>query len=560
MMKLDDKCQVILAAHKSDPLSSSFAASAATLWWKLLSDGLTNAIRDGSGASAFLSENRDITDAGLVDESESGFTHTAIFGGEAPFGLKLLSFSDWIEATVSRITSSDHRSVLEAELEGLRAKLRVCEKVLNEGRTERFDVICRIISEQIADSMVTVFDMADELFRRNHVDKKKMSRGAIVTADERRDLAAREMRLAKYQQKIDSLVALVKKQEDRKPITDVTAHVNELLGDVIEAETAISAKELEIAKLTEKQEQISPAEVAATLSRELDHMRELAMLASKRVHSAVSPFLLADAKPFTTKILSDCFNRVTEFDPSIFRTDRAMNLGKPSILLLPGSGRGIYDWKNNLFMIPLVPQAAAFMISVAGACIEYRLDCDDIRRLAEGFAALPEQKGIRSQITLRENLIRDYSRWMTSEYDGFRVLSKEARAFFEHEIGPKRGEPVFAGLRQPFEMLPEEYKERCHEVDAVVGENGLGGTDADIFEGAMINWNRGQFLQAYEAYSELARRKAPMHFLLYNLGIAAIKTGHKQDAVDAFNAFALANPQGYWAGTARDMVRRLQST
>ena len=198
------------------------------------------------------------------------------------------------------------------------------------------------------------------------------------------------------------------------------------------------------------------------------------------------------------------------------------------------------------------------MTSIATAIIEYRLDVDIDKNLLTSYQKLPEQKGKRSLYALRSSLTKDYIKWMNSEYFGFKVLDKDIRDWFEHEIAPSKTDIFCPPQYQTFALSSEEFRDMLNETEKKVKEATSNPAEEDLWKTCILQYQQGKFKESYKYINELLAIYPEHLFGYYNLGIIGMKIAHKQDAIKGFKEFMKRNPQSWWASIARDHIRRLQ--
>ena len=247
-----------------------------------------------------------------------------------------------------------------------------------------------------------------------------------------------------------------------------------------------------------------------------------------------------------------------EFDPVLFKNSRVSLFGKPGIILVPGIGNSLYDWKNNCLIVPLMIQGDNHMASIASGIIEYRLDVDEDKLMLTSYNQLPEMKGIKSTLQLKSHLTKDYITWMTSEYAGYRILVRSAKDWFEHEVAPPKNEIFCPARYSTFNMTAAESKTML----ATIEERMAGGlencTDEELWAGSILFYNQGQFENALKLSIALASRTTAHKMIPYNIGQIATKLHKKQDAIAGFKEFISKNPQSWWSRLAQEHLRRLQ--
>jgi tetratricopeptide (TPR) repeat protein len=283
-------------------------------------------------------------------------------------------------------------------------------------------------------------------------------------------------------------------------------------------------------------------------------------LTAKRLHTESCPFVRDGDAYFTYREISACLDRVLEFDPGIFHNGRAALFGKPFVLLVPGTGNALYDWKNNVIIVPLVPPSGNFMASLACGAVEYRLDTDEDKKLLTTYNQLPQHQNVKSLFLLRSELTKDYITWMTSEYRGYKNLSRETRKWFEHEIAPSKNDIYVPPEFRPFALSTEQFTAILDACEARLAGGVDGAAEDDLWTGGILNYQRGKFERSAELLKALVARFPTNHRAWYNLGHVFMKLMCKQEALRVFLEYAKLNPQSWWTGVVMDNVRKLQTT
>jgi tetratricopeptide (TPR) repeat protein len=233
--------------------------------------------------------------------------------------------------------------------------------------------------------------------------------------------------------------------------------------------------------------------------------------------------------------------------------------GKPSILLIPGTGASVFDWKNNMILVPLVIPGNNPTASIATGIVDYRLDVDEDRNFITSYNQIAERKTVRSSVELRNLLTKDYVAWMTSEYNGFRVLSKLVKEWFEHSVAPSRNEICTPPEYRTFALSPTEFEAQFKELEAKIEQEDMVGiSDSFLWSGSILYYQKGIFEKSLELLKVLLIRNPDAGIVWYNAGMVAMKLMRKPEAIDYFNQYANRYPQTWWARTAREHLRRLQ--
>jgi tetratricopeptide (TPR) repeat protein len=262
---------------------------------------------------------------------------------------------------------------------------------------------------------------------------------------------------------------------------------------------------------------------------------------------------------FTMKDIDDSIDRIMEFDPEIVHNQRVALFGLPSVLIVPGNGSALYDWKNNRIIVPLIPPGGNYMASIAAGMIEYRLDVDEDKHLLTSYNKLSRHKDVKSVFHLKAELVKDYIVWMTSEYKGYKTLPKEERKWFEQEIAPKKNEIAVPLEYRPFMLAGEAFNEKCSETESLLAKEPEACPADVLWTASILLYQQGKFNQAMEMLMILIRKDPERSIAYYNLGHTCEKLMRKQEAIQFFGEYCKRNPQSWWAGAAMEHVRRLQT-
>jgi len=565
-MELNEQAQSLLKNLKDNPADATLMRDAGILYWKLLEDDIVRCIRDKTDVGEFLRNNYDFINFGLSPEvfEDPGLISRSICAG-APVGgaITMLFVSDWLTDAYRKIVSGDVKESLEKETAIAAMVTRRLEGEIAAAWQQRRELILKETAnaapvetlKQIIDSM----DNADTLFRCNLKIKKTSAKGVFVPAVEKRKLCEREKELCACGERIDRFLASLQSRELAAAIRQYTAQVREAATEIIDNDDAIARLQGEIADLTKKQTMISTAELSASMSKEVEYMRDLVRLSAKRMHAESCAVLKPGDAYFTIEEAARCVGRIVEFDPLIFNNSRVQIFGIPGILLAPGCGNALYDWKNNRIVVPLTPPGGNFMASVAYGMIEYRLDVDETKLLLTSYNKLPQHAGVKSIFHLKNELTKDYITWMTSEYRGYKNLAREVRKWFEHEIAPNKNDIAVPLEFRPFFLTTEAFTKKCKDIEPLTAKGPAACNEEVLWSAGILFFQQGKFERGMEFFKALFAKKSTHAPALYNLGHACMKLMRKQEAMDCFNDYCRLNPQSWWASVAQEHVRRLQT-
>jgi tetratricopeptide (TPR) repeat protein len=558
----------VLSALKDKSPDAAKLREAGSLYWARVSEGIGECVRKKTDVTAFLNAERDFVDFGLagqVVDNAPALRKKILDAAGKPGFLQVLCFSDWISQLCAKIVQGDKKELIEKEITLSRMQMQRCETEIVELQQQRRENVSNEQAKTSAARQKTdtktgldTLEQLDSLLRQNLKFKKAVSKGTFFSVADKRKHCERENSLADLKGKADDFLEAYQPKE-RAAIKGFSAQIADDMGRIIDFEDSIARMQKEIEELAKKKESISPIETEARIVQEIDYLRDLVKLTAKRLHMESCPIARPEDRYFTMKELSDCLDRVLEFDPRIFHNDRVAIFGRPCVLLIPGNGNSLYDWKNNVIIVPTLPIGGNFMASVATGMIEYRIDTDEDKRMMTSYNQLPQHEGVKSVFHLRSELTKDYIIWMVSEYKGYKNLEKEVRKWFEHEIAPSKNDIYIPPHYQSFVLPAEQFSAILAERESRLGGPLPEASDDDLWVAGILNYQRGKFERSVELLRALVAKNPRHEKALFNLGFVCMKLMYKQDAIKWFTEYTKLNPQSWWSGVVMDFVRRLQA-
>lgn len=542
---------------KTDPLDQKAAFEIGAEYWFWLSDTLCSLFREKKNIGAFLKENSDLIDFGIHSSLVStNQTRLEICDCElSSSSVPVITVSQWITDLILRIRQGSEKLQLEKEIRLHEIqKHRLEGEVLNlqKKRRERIESAPEVSNSKLEEKMETMDNLQFEIFRT----KKDMVKGVFLTAQQRRDHHDREKQFEKDLKTAAVSFSSVADKEFVADVRKISKMIEQLFSKIIESEIAIREKKAEIESLRKKTSVIHITEIENGIKREIDDLRSSVKLSAKRENLSDFPLVRPGDKFFSFKTLKSSLEQIMEFDPHIFRNSRVQLFGKPYVLLVPGRGSAVYDWKINCIILPLIAPGGNFMASLARGMIDYRLEVDESRMLLNSFNQLPDLKNVRSFAQQKSQLIRDYIIWMTSEFKGHRILSKTVKDWFEREIAPSQSEIWAPFEYQWYSLNSAEYKEKLASLAPRIENPSLSDIE-DLWAASILYYQKGDFSKSAELLSALVQKK-PNHLMAwYNLGFISLKNLDPDQAKHAFGIFCSMNPQSWWARVAQNHMRNL---
>ena len=561
-MNLSDTLKQAIEEHLAAPEKEQNTSRIDSAYWAFIADSFAECVRYKKDLHAVITDMKDLIDFGLCPEmlKNGEVVKAAIKPSITPSEyIRITVLSSFIEDRLNTILQETSRERIEKEIAIAERERSRQEKELLSLQDARKELLFSVFNASPkTGTIVEHLGTVDELQFSSLTMKKTVVKGSYVTPDKKRDHFTREKSIADLQGKIDRFLSSDPNQKaNADQIRQQSADIMIAIEKIIDQNAGIAKLREEIDRIEREQRAISGLELENRIRMEIDYLKDLVRLSARRLHTSSCPLLRKDDAYFTFDELAKCLDRVLEFDPRVFQNERTVHFGKPSILLIPGNGNALYDWKNNQIVVPLVPYQKNFMASIASGIIEYRFDTDEEKKLLNSFNLLPENKTIKSVVQLKSKLVKEYTLWMTSEYAGFRVLSTFSKKWFEREIAPGRNDIFIPFAFQPFELSSAQFQKLLEKTENEVKDRQNAPLDS-LWIGSILEYQRGNYEKAYELVSELVKRDPSRDFAWYNYGHTAMKAMRKKEAIEAFNQFIKMRTQSWWTSVAYDLVRQLQ--
>jgi hypothetical protein len=481
--------------------------------------------------------------------------------------LKVFTVTDWLLDAYTKTLSGDKKEALEKEIKQTEVYIKRLENEIDSLAQQRRDcILSGFFKDSVPNPLPAAIQvtidkilLADKLYRQNSKTKKTISKGVFLSVKDKRSYCEQENEHTEILGQVEDFLGTIESRELIAAVKHSTCQINDNCAKIIDCEEAIVKMRRQISEVAKKQDQISPLEIEAALRKEIEYVRDLVKLSAKRLHNESGSILRPEDKFFSLKELTACVDRVVEFDPGIFNNIRVSIFGLPSVLLVPCNGNALFDWKNNMIIVPLVPPAANFMASIAFGMIEYRLDVDEEKELLTSYNKLPQHKDVKSLFSLKNDLTKDYIAWMTSECKGYKILPKEVRKWFEHEVAPNKNEIATPLEYRPFLLAGEAFNKKCKDIEALLKEDLGACPESALWGGSILSYQQGKFDRSLDLLKAMIAKNPDHVAALYNAAQACMRLMRKQEAVDYFNEYYKRNPQSWWASVATEHIRRLQT-
>lgn len=569
-MVVADDLKAAIDSYRENPNDSQELYRLESAYWGYVTDSISELARNGADVAVFLAEQQELLDYGLREDLNDDYEEVkkelSQRGPKYQY-LTVRTVTGYLKEALKSITQGGRKQMVEEEVRIAEMQLKRVEDEIRNLRKSRRETVMEVMStsgrgsgaqrEAAGAKHAGTMEQVDKWLLQSSETKKAISQGVFVSVDKRRQHAQREKRLDSEQGRIDTFLNGLNDKEGVAEIRRLSKSIVETIDKRVKLKDSLDKLRRNIEQIERERNAISPLEVANRLSEEITYLRDLVKLSAKRLRTGSCPLLRSGETFFTRAKLVSALERIVEFDPLLFRNDRVSLFGRPSILLVPGVGNALYDWKHNQLIVPLIPYQKNDMVSIATGIIEYRLDVDEDKKLLNSYSQLPDYKTIKSMFQLKGKLSKDYITWMTSEYKGFRVLPSAVKKWFDHEIAPNRTEIFTPPQYQPFALSASDFKDKVAQTEgrlSVLEE----ANEEDLWAGSIFSYQQGKYKRAIELLNALLRKNPEHVFAYFNLGQICVKDMRKQEAIAAFGEFTKRKTQSWWTALARDLMRQLQ--
>ncbi len=562
----------LIKEYKSDPSNRKNRQALNTLYWDMVFSLIREKANGGSAEQIDLSDELPFINSGLIDKSliEGGDEEIkAVAAENIPHKESLiLQFADWIVAEYQRILNFDKQDAIKNDISDLKHQIIVKDKDIEAKKDERRSsfiaaleealqsrgllnsplrdqTVCRLEKAQCLD------DLKLTILRR----QKEVATGKFLDVQGKRELASWQQDYLKQQTTFRNVLTEIRNPSQEKELVAVSEEINTLMAEKVDIENKMARKEVELKTLSMQSSMLSPVEVEAQLNSSLDYFKGLMSLCAKRVRAESFSVWTAQTKPITVAKLQKVIKLVEEFDPKVFKNERAKYLGLPKFIILPGFGNSLYDWKNNAILVPLF-SPGKIEDSLFAGIVEYKLDMDEDKALLMSYNKIEENRGIRSIIRLKEKFAKDYSVFMGMETRGYKVLPKAIRIWFNHEIAPGRNDIKVPLKYDPVAMSREAYEAMRLEFETVSA--GSSPTVEALYGMGIFNTRDELFDKAAECFEKAHALDSENLDVLYNLAMVHIKRNSRREAVERLTEFLKKSPQNWWTGVCQEHLMKLR--
>lgn len=380
--------------------------------------------------------------------------------------------------------------------------------------------------------------------------ERKTNTGQLKDPALRREYVETKIRMV---QRVDQRDRLVGALSGGAKILDLNRRIAAVYGDLFAAEEDRTANREAIEVFQEEVRSCSPRQARAELVEELKSIRLFAKMGAQRAGAQPRTMPtggVGDAGLATPSRVAVALEHIVAFDPYLWDNQQTRREGKPTILLVPGTGNGIYDWNRNRIILPTVPHRS-LEESLAYALATYRDDVDSQtsdRAALKSYASLKVNSGIRSTMKMKDLMARDYIAWMTKESQGMSGLAAENRQWIEERIAPRPEEPI------PSRTLVELSAADRRRLVRRLGDREDLEPDEFYHRGA-LRFSDEDYAAAAADFEKALAARPDWPAALYSLGVSLKRAG-RASWRDRMTEFLRTAPQSWWSKKAQRMLAR----
>jgi tetratricopeptide (TPR) repeat protein len=533
---------------------------AADNYWDYVPQMIATALHAKNDINVYLKQYRGLVDFGIAPQQLSNIK------GEFPVissdinGVAIEFISDWIKTSIEGITRKTERDTL------LKSKFRVGDEIddvdahIRKIQGERRALIKHLIdfSEETAKahrSVVTALPLVDKIRYDTILKNDAVSRGRYLTVDERRAFVTERKWLAQQDRRIEAMLSLIDDRDERTSLDNLFSSVQQLINEKVILDSKVNRMGGELISLDKEISLIPVSKIVGRIAEKVIRLKTLVSSEVERGGGETGLFRAANEDVLNIMELYEAFRRIAEFDRDMFLNTQAVRFGRPTILLVPGKGDGIYDYRDNLFIIPMIPN---FNIgeSISSAVIGYRLHNDLEKKLLRSYGGLRVNHDISAGYLMKCKLAKSYSKWTTVEYEGFRVLDKSERKWFNSHCAPQVGDFYYPMELTKGGMAGDKY---AFFVKNIRMELAMEGATAETYwYASIINCQQGRYEKAVGQLKRVLDMTSSYIYASLNLGLLYLKLENEDLAKGALAHFVELNPQSWWARVAQEYIKEIE--
>ncbi|MGA1865489.1 MAG: hypothetical protein ACMUHX_10540 [bacterium] len=350
--------------------------------------------------------------------------------------LKTYYLTEWLQVLYKNKLGIKYREQLQKQQEGFGEEFNNKIKELEYMMNERENILNYLHNQELNN----ILQRIDKLAQSQAELKTKMQSGEYTTPEQKKMNALAIEALWALKDERDKFIDEIEDFNLKKHLREINMKIEHHFIDSIEVRHKRNKLDEKINKYDGDMSEISYEKRKLFLEDEAKRIRMYCQVCARRAKADLFPILI-DETMFNFKMkVFQVINNIERSDPKIFKNVIVRRQGRPGMLVIPGKGYGVYDWEHNLLVIPLISPKSP-VESIVHALVEYRWDVDEAGDLKGSYEKLNKNKNLfTSQI--RDNFFKDYILWITRECQGYKILDKDVREWFQWKIAPSKEDEI----------------------------------------------------------------------------------------------------------------------
>ncbi|MDR2592191.1 MAG: hypothetical protein LBC59_05225, partial [Chitinispirillales bacterium] len=349
-MQFEERFANALKALKEDPENKSAIGEVCSSFWTWIAESVGEIIRNKGETEPFIAANADLIDFGLSPLVDAAALRAFIKDCDmADSRIKVNTISQWLREVLNKAMAGDKLEELQQKLKVQHLQTTKIIKEIQQVQGDRRSMIENMFYRPTdCARQLTALDDADNMLLESLRKKKQISKGAFLSVEEKRLHVKQQLDLQKKLEYASSFINTLPNKDGSAEAKKMTKSINEdLFNKLVDSEFVEKKIDDELKALQKKLAEMSLSAVENKITEDLEYIRDITRLSAKRLNLDPFPLVRQEEKVVSFSLLKKNLNRITEFDPDIFHNDRVPLFGRPYVLLVPGTGKAIFDWKNN---------------------------------------------------------------------------------------------------------------------------------------------------------------------------------------------------------------------
>lgn len=464
---------------------------------------------------------------------------------------EIMHFTDGLGVLLKNVRRVKELKALHENLERVENTLKSLPSEVKALLHSRIDECKSKLSPEDAATVIATSSAIDKVVAPLAKLKMAIKAGQMDSAEKRQQF----IQLTRQDKDLrERRTAILRKYPDTGQITVLFKSTDAKLLTLLALSNERLALKKELAEVEEYVAGMRLKDIQIAMREEVSKTRTLLKVCARRARRNPRALIFQRGRIMTQRDIVEAMREIESYDPKLFDNRVVKRYGRPPFVIVPGEGNSIYDWANNVILVPLVYPVTP-LESLANGIITYRDDVDSVggfRELRHSFHHdIKENEAIRSSRSLMEKMISDYVTWITKEAQGYSVLSRETREWFELHIGPSKND-----VKRPSEMLTWHAVKVRKYVKELEGQMPIEDTNLyyqlGVANGILGNWDA-----ALEIFENCISRDKKLYDAYFNAGIAAHKK-HLRKAAEFFKQYIAFAPQSWWSRKANEHIANIK--